>query len=197
MAEDSEESQNLGALLNEIEEETEGDKVSVSDVVKSLGRRAFGSLFVITSLVAVLPTGAIPGMSILTGLVMLLLSVQLLFGADTIWLPQFVMKRAIERQKLVGSLHKGKGWAEKIDRLVGPRMEFMLEPPFHQLVAISGIVVSLSMFPLAVVPFGAFPAGLSLLVIGLGLMVRDGLLLVLGIILGLVGLAVAFLFFPF
>ncbi|WMS44262.1 exopolysaccharide biosynthesis protein [Acuticoccus sp. MNP-M23] len=197
MAEEPDKSNNLASLLDAIENDTEGEEVAVSDVVASLGQRAFGSLFVITSLVAVLPTGAIPGMSILTGTVMLLLSVQLLFGAEKIWLPRFIMTRAIGRERLVRSLHKAKGWARRIDRVIGPRMEFMLSPPFHQLVAISGIIVSLSMYPLAVVPFGAFPAGLSMLVIGLGLMVRDGLLLVLGIAIGFIGLGIAFTFFPF
>ena len=197
MAENSDQSQDLAALLSAIEDDTSGEKVSVGDVVQSLGRRAFGSLFVITSLVAVLPTGAIPGMSILTGTVMLLLSVQLLFGARQIWLPQFIMTRAIGRDRLVASLHKGQSWADRIDRFIGPRLEFMLAPPFHQLIGLSGIVVSLSMYPLAVVPFGAFPAGLSLLVIGLGLMVRDGLLLILGILIGVVGLLVAYVAFPF
>ena len=57
--------------------------------------------------------------------------------------------------------------------------------------AVAGILISVSMFPLALVPFGAFPAGLSMLLIGLALTVRDGVLAILGIAIGAGALTLA------
>ncbi|WP_075222425.1 exopolysaccharide biosynthesis protein [Acuticoccus yangtzensis] len=189
--------EDLVGLIDRIKEKTDGDEVSVDELVEAIGRRAFGPLFIIVSLIAILPTGAIPGMSVLTGTIMLILSVQLLFASQRIWIPNIIGRQAMPRDKLVSSLDSIRPRAERISRYVGPRMKFFLRPPFLQLVALSGVVVSLSMYPLAVVPFGAFPAGLSLLVIGLGLAVRDGLLIALGIATGFVGLLVVYLVFPF
>ncbi|UOM32886.1 exopolysaccharide biosynthesis protein [Acuticoccus sp. I52.16.1] len=189
--------EDLVALIDRIKDKTDGDEVSVDDLVEAVGRRAFGPLFIITSLIAVLPTGMIPGMSILTGTIMLILSIQLLFGSDRIWMPDFIAERTMPREKLVSSLDKMRPRAEWVSRFIGPRMSFFLHPPFHQMVALTGVVVSLSMYPLAVVPFGAFPAGLSLLVIGLGLSVRDGLLIAAGIAVGVFGLVVAVFAWPF
>lgn len=189
--------ENLGGLIARIKEKTDGDAVSVRDMMDALGRRAFGPVLVLTALIAVLPTGAIPGMSILTGTVMLLLSLQLLFGARQIWLPDSIMRRSIERRKLVASLDKARGVAERIDRFVHPRLTFLLGPPFHQAIALVAIIFAISMYPLAIVPFGAFPAGLAFIVIGTGLMVRDGLLILIGIAVGAVGLAAAVQLWPF
>ena len=189
--------EDLVGLIDRIKDNTDGDEVSIGALVEAVGRRAFGPLFIITSLIAILPTGAIPGMSVLTGTIMLLLSVQLLLGSQRIWLPDFVSKRAMPRDRLISSLDRIRPRAETIGRYVGPRMSFFLHPPFFQMVAVAGIIVSLSMYPLAVVPFGAFPAGLSLLVIGLGLTVRDGLLIASGIVIGAIGLAIAYVAFPF
>ena len=189
--------EDLVGLIDRIKDKTEGDEVSVDDLVKATGRRAFGPLFIITSLLAILPTGMIPGMSVLTGTIMLLLSVQLLFGSRQIWIPDVIGRRSIPRDKLVSSLDDIRPRAERIGKYIGPRLSFFLQPPFHQMVALAGVIVSLSMYPLAVVPFGAFPAGLSLLMIGLGLAVRDGLLIALGIASGAVGLAIAFIVWPF
>lgn len=177
--------EDLAALIERIKDNTDGDAVSVGDVVDALGHRAFGSVIVITALIAILPTGAIPGMSILTGAIMLLLSIQLFFGANRIWLPEAIMGRSISRAKLVRSLDKADQYARKVDRVVAPRLTSLVNPPVLQVVAVGAIIASLSMFPLALVPFGALPAGLALLAIGLGLAVRDGALIVAGMLLGL------------
>ena len=189
--------EDLVAMIDRLEQETEGDEVSIGAMVEAIGQRAFGSLFVLTSLLAILPTGAIPGMSILTGTVMLILSVQLLLGQDKVWLPGVLEKRTIPRDKLVSSLDAARGWAGTIGKVSGPRLTALVRPPVLQLVAVVAIVLSLSMYPLALVPFGAFPAGLALLVFGVGLMTRDGLLIAFGIAIGALGLMFAYLFWPF
>ncbi|WP_162408907.1 exopolysaccharide biosynthesis protein [Acuticoccus sediminis] len=189
--------EDLVSLIDRIKDNTHGDDVSVDDLVDAVGRRAFGPLFIITSLIAILPTGMIPGMSVLTGTIMLILSIQLLFGSTRIYMPDFIGRRSMPREKLLSSLDSIRPKAEWLSRFIGPRLSFFLRPPFHQMVALAGVVMALSMYPLALVPFGAFPAGLSLLVIGLGLSVRDGLLIAAGIAIGLLGLALAFFAWPF
>ncbi|MEM6763218.1 MAG: exopolysaccharide biosynthesis protein, partial [Pseudomonadota bacterium] len=116
---------------------------------------------------------------------------QLLIGSATIWLPRQLSEKAISRDRLVGSLDAAETYAKRVDRWIKPRLTFLFNPPFIQIVAALGMAVSLSMFPLALVPFGALPAGLSLLFIGLALAVRDGVLMAVGVALGLGGMALA------
>lgn len=189
--------ESLTGLFDRVEENTDGDAVTVDELLHALGRRSFGPLFILVSLLAILPTGAIPGMSVLTGLVMLILSAQLLFGSDRIWLPGFVTRRSIGRERLVNSLDKARGPAERFSRILKPRLDFFFNPPFLQVVAAGCLLLSLTMFPLAVLPFGAFPASLSLIAIGAGLTVRDGLLIAAGVVMMLIGLGLTVYLWPF
>lgn len=185
----------LTELFDRIRADTEGEQVAVGDLLELFGQRAYGPMFAIVSLLALLPTGAIPGMSALTGAIMTLLSVQLMFGRS-IWLPNVITKRTIDRDTLMRSLDKAQGMAERISKVIRPRFEVMANPPLINILGGLSVLISLSMFPLVLVPFGAFPAGLSLLVVGLGLTARDGLLLASGLVIGVVGVTVAYVLAP-
>lgn len=193
---DGENEQNLVSLLDEIVDGTDGDTVTIDDILGVLGRASFGPLFVIVSLVAVLPTGAIPGMSVLTGTIMLILSLQLLFNQERIWLPKVLTRRGMPREQLVDGLEKARGKVKTLSRFIGPRLTALVQPPLIQLVALAGVIVSLTMFPLALVPFGAFPAGLTLMVMGMGLAVRDGVLLLIAAAMAIAALVASYTLWP-
>lgn len=191
-------STSLVDLLDEVVDGTEDqEEVSVDDLLKVLGQSSFGPLFAVVALLAILPTGAIPGMGILTGTLMLILSIQLLIGHDHIWLPEVLRKRAIPRDTLKSSLERARPTVKRLSRFIRPRLQMMVNPPLIQLVAAVGIIVSLTMYPLALVPFGALPAGLSLLVLGAGLSVRDGVLLIVALAIGAGAVASVYFFWPF
>jgi hypothetical protein len=188
--------EDIARLIDRIEARTSGDTVTIGDVIAALGRRAFGPILVLASLIALLPTGAIPGMSFVTGAIMLLVCVQLLVGADRIWIPGVLARRGVDRRQLLSGLERLRHERKTLRRICRPRWEIMLRPPFVNLVAAAGIVLSLSNFLLGPLPFGSFPAGIAFIVIGLALTVRDGLLIAVGIALGVGSLALAWLFWP-
>ena len=74
----------------------------------------------------------------------------------------------------------------QVDRFLKPRLTFLTEPPFVQLVAIVCVAAALVSFPLGLVPFGPVLPGLTVLLFGLALTARDGFVLILAG-LGLVG----------
>lgn len=184
-------------LADRIETMTEGETVSVGELVRPIGRRAFGPLLILASLIALLPTGAIPGMSFVTGAIMLLVSVQLLFGAERVWIPRWMARWEMSRERLVGSLDRVRRWDKRTRSLVRERFTVLLRPPFVNLVALAGVILSLSNFILGPLPFGSFPAGVAFIVIGTGLMARDGLLVALGIAIGVAGLLFAIAIWPY
>lgn len=71
--------------------------------------------------------------------------------------------------------------ARLIDRILSPRLEFATKAPVARLVGAVAFLLSLLMYPLIVVPFGAFPSSLPILLFGLGLAARDGLVVLLGL----------------
>lgn len=184
-------------MADRIEDRTSGESVTVGELVRSVGRRAFGPLLILASLIALLPTGAIPGMSFVTGAIMLTVSAQLLFGAERVWLPRTIARWRMDRDRLVANLDRVRKWDERLRFLVKERLTILLRPPFLNLVALAGVILSLSNFVLGPLPFGSFPAGLAFIVIGAGLTARDGLLVAVGIALGAAGLAGALSIWPY
>lgn len=186
----------LAGLIDRLEDHLAGETIAVEDVVKNLGQRAFGPLFVFVALVAILPTGAIPGMSALTGALMTLLSVQLIFGARRIWLPDRLERQTIPRARLVASLERMRRPARTIDRVLAPRLEWAARKPVSRLVGVVAFALSLLMFPLIVVPFGAFPSSLPILAFGLGLAARDGLVILVALAGSMAALAAGLSMLP-
>jgi len=71
------------------------------------------------------------------------------------------------------------GPARFVDGFVKPRIGILTDPPFVQLVAIGAMLAALITFPLGLVPFGPVLPGLAIMLIGLGLTARDGVILLL------------------
>ena len=83
--------QPLEHVMEKAADEAEGQDVSIGDLMELYGTRSFGPIFVLLGLVVVVPPiGAIPGLPAAVGVVLLLFSVQMLFGRSHIWLPGFI-----------------------------------------------------------------------------------------------------------
>jgi len=87
----------------------ESGSVTLADIVAAVGERSFGALLVVLAIPNMV-AGLIPGLSVLLGLPLLLVSLQLLVGAERPWLPRrLVMSpwlRSLERicaRKLAGT----------------------------------------------------------------------------------------------
>ena len=170
----------LSDVLGTIEDRTSGDTVTFADVLGVFGARAFGPLLLVPALIAVLPTGAIPGMSILTGSIIAIVAVQLLAMRDRPWLPRRLLDWSFSRDKLVQSLQDARGYTDRIDALIRPRLTLLVDPPLQQLAAFVCIIMAMTMFPLALLPFAVAVPGTAVGLIALGLTARDGLVVAIG-----------------
>lgn len=112
----------LTTVLHKIEPDKNNDKVSIGDVMSALSEKGFGPLLFAPALIAIMPTGGIPGVPTVCGVIIALISIQMLFGKQRPWLPKFIDKVSFEQDKL----HKGVAIAEKatkrIDKIVKPRL---------------------------------------------------------------------------
>ena len=154
---------------------TDDDTVSLGAIVDEIGPRSFGPLLLLAGLVTVMPVvGDIPGVPTVMALLVLLIAGQLLVGRDHFWLPQWVLDRCVKRDRL----HRALGWmrrpAQWIDRLLRPRLVFLVTGAGRYGVALACVVIALAMPPMELVPFSANAAGAVLLAFGLALIARDG-----------------------
>ncbi|SDO36063.1 exopolysaccharide biosynthesis protein [Vreelandella arcis] len=172
----------LIALMERMEQDAQ--RVSVNNVVHAIGRRSFGPLLLVAGLITLAPIiGDIPGMPTLMATLVLLVSVQLLAGRETFWLPQWLLKRSISQPKFDKGLRLMKKPARWIDGLLRVRLPWLTGYIGIRVTAVVCLLIALAMPPMEFVPFSANGAGLALSLLGLGLVARDGLMLLLGFVL--------------
>lgn len=184
---------NLEQLIDKIRATPEEDgRVALGDIMESLGTRSFGSFLVLAGLIVVMPLiGDIPGVPTLVGVIVALVSIQLLMGRKQFWLPQTMLKRSIEKARLDRALQRMERPVSWIDRMIKPRLSALVEGNASYFIAACSLLVAAMMPPMELVPFSANLAGLALITFGLALVARDGLFALLAFAFTLIGLALA------
>ncbi len=175
-------SDNLTALLDQMSDAGEGDqhKVTVGELIDQFGSQGTGVVIVLLSLVALGPTGAIPGASVVSGFLIIVFSVHLLVGGGKPWIPKRIEEARIPRDKVEKTAGMFKLPAKYIDYLVTSRMEALFKMPLSLIPPVLLIVLALTYFPLALVPFGVALPSSATAMIALGMCFRDGLFLLAG-----------------
>ncbi|HIG22180.1 exopolysaccharide biosynthesis protein [Henriciella sp.] len=187
----------LENVLERAINEVDGDNVTFGDILDLFGARSFGPIIVLLGmLVTVPPIGAVPGLPMIVGLVIILFTVQIVFGAKRIWVPNFIEKRSISKEKLEAADKKAKPWLKRIDGLVSERITMLTGPWAIYASAVIIIFLALLMIPLELVPFAVAAPGAAITLYGLAIMARDGVLMLIGYVLAAITTAVTIAFVP-
>ena len=159
------------------------EDITVGCVIDQLSRRSFGPLLIVPALVQASPLGGIPGMPIISGLLLILISAHMLVARHQLWVPDVLRKRSLNREKLRQGLRRLVDWLDLIAPLLRPRLEWLVSGPAFYLTSVICLLLSLSIIPLGLIPFAAAIPSLALAFIGLGLMLRDGLVIVISMLI--------------
>lgn len=153
-----------------------GAKLSIGEMIDALAERGFGAVMLIIALMNALPLP--PGATTVLGSPLLILSAQLALRRDTIWLPAWAMRSEVDRRafaKAVAKVIKPIRWLERVSR---PRLRVMVSDPSEVVVGV--VCVLLSIVLVLPIPLGNMAPSLTVAVFSLGLMQRDGVMIVLG-----------------
>ncbi|MGE3713095.1 MAG: exopolysaccharide biosynthesis protein [Alphaproteobacteria bacterium] len=157
--------------------------ISIGEFVDILGSRGFCLVILIFSLPNSLPVPGIPGFSTVTGIPIMLIALQMMLGREILWLPEFAAKKTFSSMGVARMLAKAQPWVRKLEKLLHPRMVWMRNLPVRCLL---GAVFLLLSFMIALpVPGGNFLPGLSMSLIALAVLQRDGLFLLLALLFAL------------
>jgi hypothetical protein len=168
----------LSGILDRLAEPAAGS-VTLAEVLTAIGERSFGALLVMLAMPNMV-AGLIPGLSILLGLPLLLVSMQLLIGADRPWLPRRLARVEITRQDL-------RRVAGRVGPWLRPRLEFLTAPWAERLIGLACLGLSLLVF--LPIPFANLVPALGILLFGFSMLERDGAMALVAF--GIVGLSAA------
>ncbi|WP_341810248.1 exopolysaccharide biosynthesis protein [Wolbachia endosymbiont (group A) of Andrena carantonica] len=164
----------------------DNDKVTLFDIKTALHERGFGILIIIFSLPLSVPIPVPPGYTTILSIPLILFSLQLLFGFDSPWMPNWLERKSFQRSTLALVVEKTSPTLKKIEKFMKPRMSFIFRGPGENILAFIMLLCALSIaIPL---PLTNFIPAIGTTLISLGIMSKDGFLSIMGVLVSLCGL---------
>lgn len=169
-------------VLARVAEETPGERIPLGDLIDALGERTFGLVMLVLALPCAIPF--LYGVPQVVSIPMLFVAAQLVIGRRALWLPQGLRARSFSKADYAAMIARARPWLLRLERLSRPRLVALTRPPLDQVVGLAMLIASLSIaVPL---PLTNTVPGIGVAILALGLIERDGLLVVGGALVALV-----------
>lgn len=175
----------LEDILERARAAANGEHVDLKDLVQAFGDRAFGPVMILCGLFLMTPIGIIPGLPAAFGMVVIIFALQLLFRRKYPWMPEILRKVEITDSTLEKTQKKVTPLLRKIDSFIRPRLPWVTSGPMQVFTALLAIILSITLVPLGMVPFGVVAPAFIIGLLGLGITARDGVLIILAFVLSL------------
>ncbi|CAM3757068.1 exopolysaccharide biosynthesis protein [Litorimonas haliclonae] len=182
----------LKGLLDRVEDISGGQTVDLKTVIEALGNRSFGPVLLLCGLFLLTPLGMLPGVPMALGVIIILFSAQLLFRKSHPWMPKFLRRVKVTAKSLEKARKFAGPWLDRIDNVVRPRLQWAARGPMLVVTALVAILLAVTMLPLGAVPFGVVVPGFIIGLMGLGITGRDGVFILLGLVLSFAVLVMIF-----
>jgi hypothetical protein len=167
----------LSELLAEHARTVRSERVSLADIADVLGTRSIGAWLLILALPMALPV-PMPGISILFGVPLMIISIQLALGGRRAWLPAFILRQSMARSDYVALMARMQPAVERFERIVRPRALWLANDWAKIPIGLSCLV--LAMIITLPIPLGHVAPGSAICLLALGLMERDGVVIGIG-----------------
>lgn len=166
-------SKRTSQVLKDIIDRSGNTSLTVEEFVSTLGDRSFGLAILVFALPNSLPIPGIPGFSTITGVPIILFGLQMLMGRRSVWLPRKAAQARFSGETMAKVLNKALPFVIWLEKFLRPRWNFVCHPYGERLLglllAVLAVIISLP------IPLGNFLPGVSITLLALGLLERDGL----------------------
>lgn len=164
------------------------ERLTVGDIVSILRGRAFALLVVLLGLPNCLPMP--PPIPLLCGLLLALVAAQIVAGKPAPWLPRALLHRSIARADVAKAVARALPVFLRLERWSRPRVPVFETALAMRLMGVHLLAVSIGLLFSAPI-VGQIPLGIAVCLMGLGLVERDGVVVLTGMVLGSAGLALS------
>jgi hypothetical protein len=176
----------LSERLRQIAEKGGPERISLSELSQQLHSRVWGGLLVILAAINVIPLP--PGTNTVLAIPLVLVSAQMALGRASPWFPGRIDRRGITKDELQQLIAKMGPIEARVERIFRPRLGRLTAPAATRAIGLTCMALSV-IAGLPILMIHNAPA-VAILLFGLALIYRDGVLVILGAIAAV--LAVAF-----
>jgi hypothetical protein len=178
----------MSEILADIANDPARDRIAIADVRDAMGDRAFGAMMLVFAAPNTLPVNA-PGVSVVLGIPLLFLSLQLMLGFAVPWLPQALVQTTVTRARFARVMNVIVPWIRRAERLSSPRWPLLAAGLAERVIGLVGVVLSIVL--ILPVPFGNMGPALAVCILAFALLERDGKATLAGVAAAVSALALA------
>jgi hypothetical protein len=135
-----------------------------------------------------LPVNA-PGVSVVLGIPLLFLSLQLMLGFPVPWLPRALVQRTAPRARFATVMRYVVPWMQRAEKLSRPRWTWLAVGLAERLIGFWCAVLSIVL--ILPVPFGNMGPGIAICALAFALLERDGKAALAGVAISVAALVLA------
>tara|TARA_B100001093_G_scaffold169020_1_gene161749 strand:+ start:201 stop:818 length:618 start_codon:yes stop_codon:yes gene_type:complete len=185
----------ISDIFKNLDETLTGERVSVDHLLLALHERGFGFLLLLFAAPMALPIPVPPVINVMLASPLILLTAQQAMGRHTIWLPAWMRKKDISREKMSKMINSLIPWFDRLETIVKPRLQFITSGIFSYLIGILGLIMALAVcIPL---PLTNTVPSLGIALMSIGVISRDGFAVILGAVIGMAWVSMLCIAFAF
>ncbi|MBK8022085.1 MAG: exopolysaccharide biosynthesis protein [Chloroflexi bacterium] len=156
------------------------ESITLGELLGLVGEHGLLLFSIVLASPLLLPV-SIPGVSTIFAIVIILIGLGVTLNRVP-WLPQFVLKRPLQRDRLIPVFEKAAGLFSRLDGWLRPRMPMMTDRPAVN--RLNGLMMTLAgvllLFPISILPFSNTIPAAAVLLLAAGMLQRDGLFILAG-----------------
>jgi len=171
-------------VLEGVVRDNRNDRISLFEIKTALHERGFGILMVFFALPLCVPALP-PGLTAIPAIPLIVFSVQMIRGMDSPWMPKKFGTKTIKRETVAMVVEKAAPYLKKAEKVLRPRFSFASSPEGEKVIGVFSLVFALSI--LIPLPFTNLIPAVGILFMSLGLLSKDGIFIILGMVIGTAG----------
>ncbi len=172
----------LPEIIDRVLDAAKDEVTDIRTILRSFGRASFTPVLLLPAMAVATPLSGIPLFSSLMGIFIAIVSAQMLARRRHLWLPNFILSRQINSKKLSAAFNRIRRVAVWIDSHTAKRLSLLSIRPLIFVPQLICLLSGLLMPFLEFVPFSASVAGLGVAILALGMLARDGIVILLGLL---------------
>lgn len=172
----------ISNLLNDFKSDLPKGQVSLDHVLLAFHERGFGFALFIFALPMAMPIPVPPGVNVLLASPLIVLTLQLAIGRSTIWMPKSWRSKALQKKSIESMIDAALPFVQKMEYLVKPRFALITQGIASNIIGVLGLIMALTIcIPL---PLTNTVPSMGIALMALGLIMRDGVFVLLGALIG-------------
>ena len=165
------------------------ETVTLGQIMASLKDQGLIFLIALLAFPTSIPIPTPPGFTTLFGIPLAILTAQLIYNLDSPWLPKWIANREIKLSTFEMFVTKAEPFFAKLAKFLKPRNPYFTSVFMEKIVGVIAFLCALSItLPIL---FGNAIPSIGVFIMALGLLYKDGLTTLFGMIISCLGIAIA------